>query len=638
MNKKLRIAILLISLVSTVSLFSQTIYYVATNGSDKNTGKSLSKPFATLSHAINVVSPGDTIFLRSGVYTISNTIDITNSGTADKHFTLSAYKPELTTAFNNNRPVLNYSVAFATAGSSERGVQLMADYWDINGIVIDYAGDNGMWVSGHHCNIRFCVFSHSRDAGLQLSGGASADTIINCDSYANADLGPGTTSNGGNADGFSVKLDIGDSIYMRGCRSWHNSDDGYDGYLRPSATSPQNNVTWTQEDCWSFRNGFYWLNDSTTSTMNGMGFKTGGSDTKNLAHNCYMKKCLSFYNKGNGFDQNSNAGTIAMYNCTSYGNHGSSIYMASPIADSNYYPGAQLILENDLSIGGRVSTPNLSARPLTAVTNLYTTSDSNSEILSFDTTGVSGARGIDGSLPVISFMHLNTAATQPFTMIDQGTVLDTILYHDSLGIPYIGAAPDLGCFESDYMIPTPVRLISFTASAQKDAVLLNWSTASEINNKGYGIERTTDPAAGVWTSIGFVDGHGSDNQRSGYSYTDKAVSSGIYYYRLKQLDMDGTATYSNVLSVNLQSADLQLSASPNPFSTSTTISYTLTQNEKVSLYLYDMSGELVDIILNENQQAGTYHKVVAKQALPAGEYYLGLSVGDKKSGIGLIKK
>ncbi len=638
MNRIIKCALFFIVLSYSVNIFSQTVYYVATNGSDKNTGTSLIKPFATLAKALKAVVPGDTIYLRSGVYVSSSTINITTSGTAAKHITLSAYKPDLNTTFNNNKPVLNYSVAFAKASSSERGVQLQADYWNIYGIVIDYAGDNGMNVSGHHCKIEFCTFSHSRDSGLQLNGEASSDSIINCDSYNNADMGSGTTSNGGNADGFSAKMDIGDSIYFRGCRSWGNSDDGWDGYLRPSATSPQNNVSWFMEDCWAFRNGYYWLDGTTTTSMNGNGFKTGGSDTKDLAHNCYMKKCLSFFNKANGYDQNSNAGTIAMYNCTSYGNLGSSIFMSSSVADSNYYPGSRLILINNLSLGGSVSTKASVARPITNLTNLFSKSATSNEILSFDTTGVCGARGLDGSLPALNFMHLNTAATQPFTIIDKGTKLDTVVYHGTVGIPYIGNAPDLGCYESNYVVTTPVKLVFFSASAQKDEVTLNWNSESEINNRGWAIERTTNPDVATWTQIGFIDGSNSGIANNSYTFNDKNVFSNIYYYRLKQYDFDGTSTYSNVISVNLQSDDLQLSVYPNPFGISTKISYTLSRNEKISINLYNAAGELVETIANEKQQAGTYHQLVSSKPLPKGTYYLSLFVGDKKSSIMLIKK
>ncbi len=608
MNRIFKLAFLLLSLFSSVSIIAQTTYYVATNGNDKNKGTTLITPFATIAHAVKTVAPGDTIYVRSGVYTTNTTISITKSGTKTKHITLSAYKPDLTKAFNNNRPVLDYSVAFATASSSERGIELKADYWNVYGLVIDRAGDNGMWVSGHYCTINFCVFCHNRDGGLQLSGGASADSIINCDSYANADMGPGTNSNGGNADGFSIKMDIGDSIYMKGCRSWYNSDDGYDGYLRPSTTSPQNNVTWTQEDCWAWRNGWYWLNDSTNSSMNGQGFKTGGSDTKDLAHNCYMIRCLSFYNKANGFDQNSNAGTIALYNCTSWGNKGSSIYMASP--NVTYYAGAQLVLENNLSLGGTVSTPNLTARPLTLATNQFSKSTTSTQIVSFDTTGVSGPRGLDGSLPNINFMHLNTAASQPFTFIDKGTVLSNVVYHDTLGVPYVGAAPDLGCFESNFIaMTTPIKLVSLSAIENKEGVYLQWNTASETNTFKCIIQHSEDGIS--FANIGSITSVGEG--ANSYSFTDKTPYSTFNYYRLQFIDKDGTSTFSKVVTIQLTTENDQLSIIPNPIRAIATVK----GNHITSIQVIDNLGRVAKTIFFKDAtnptlsvnglQAGAYH-------------------------------
>jgi hypothetical protein len=444
--------LLLCIYASIAQLFSlqsiaQVNYFVATaanGGNDANAGTSLAAPFATPAKAISKATvAGDTIFVRSGKYIISTTVTISKSGTAGNPIVLTVYGPDMVNA--NSRPVFDFSPM--TLNSNNRGIKLSSvKYWHIYGIVVDSAGDNGMNLdSASRIRIEFCSFTRNRDAGIQLGSGSSFDSLINCDAYENADLGPGSTSAGGNADGFSPKLDVGDSIYLKGCRSWLNSDDGYDGYLRPS-----NGVHWTLEDCWAFRNGYYWLDGSTTTGENGMGFKTGGSDGKNLAHNCTLIRCLSFDNKGHGFDQNSNAGTISIYNCTSYNNVENDFYMKSPSV--TYVAGAQLILENNLSLGaqGASLATNTVAWPVTNITNSFSKSTTSPEILSFDTTGVTSMRAIDGSLPVLNFMHLNTAATQPFTYIDKGTILPTVVYHGVAGIPYNGAAPDLGAFESSY--------------------------------------------------------------------------------------------------------------------------------------------------------------------------------------------
>jgi len=242
-------------LVLTLSLFFSiplltTNYYVAPvaqypAANDNNLGTSLERPFATLAKAISKANvAGDTIFVRSGTYTVNTTIRITRSGTVAKHYVLTAYKPDLVNA--DSRPVFDFSGMAVADGNIGFNIT-NASYWDIYGIVIKGAGDNGMLLqnSAHHHKIEFCSFSRNRDTGLQLKSGANRCLILNCDSYENADLGPGTTSLGGNADGFAPKLDVGDRIIFRGCRAWMNSDDGWDGYLKTAGTSFSQGMTTT---------------------------------------------------------------------------------------------------------------------------------------------------------------------------------------------------------------------------------------------------------------------------------------------------------------------------------------------------------------------------------------------------------
>ena len=145
---------------------------------------------------------------------------------------------------------------------------------------------------------------------LNSGGGASNNRIINCDSFFNVDPSQG------NADGFSPKLDVGTGNYFYGCRSWQNSDDGCDGYLRPS-----DSVFTTFENCWMFHNGY--LKSGAASSGNGNGFKMGGGDNSNadsLRHNMTLKNCLAFDNRVKGFDQNNNRGSMTLLNCTAFRN------------------------------------------------------------------------------------------------------------------------------------------------------------------------------------------------------------------------------------------------------------------------------------------------------------------------------
>ena len=110
--------------------------------------------------------------------------------------------------------------------SSNRGLQVNGAFWHIQGIDVFGAGDNGMFVKGNNNLIEFCTFSENSDTGLQIGNGASNNTILNCDSFYNAD------STLENADGFACKLDAGTGNKFIGCRAWQNLDDGWDGYLR----------------------------------------------------------------------------------------------------------------------------------------------------------------------------------------------------------------------------------------------------------------------------------------------------------------------------------------------------------------------------------------------------------------------
>jgi len=611
----------------SIQSFSQVAnYYVATNGNDNNAG-TLAAPYLTLKKALTkAVVAGDTIFVRSGKYQIANTLNASKSGTAGKPIVITVYKPDMVTAAS--RPVLDFGAM--TLASGNRGISLSGNYWYIYGLVIDSAGDNGMNISGSYNTIEFCDFTRNRDAGVQLGGGASYDNLINCDSYQNADLGTGSTTNGGNADGFSPKLDVGDSIYLKGCRSWMNADDGYDGYIRPASGQvvPASGVSWTLEDCWAFRNGYYWLDGSTTSDENGMGFKTGGSDAnsngqKTMAHNCRMIRCLSFDNKGHGFDQNSNAGTIRIYNCTGFRNVSNDIYMTSPSVV--YVPGANLVVENTITYGAAgTSLPTATttgSRPVYLTTNSLnkTSSTSNTEILSYDTTGVSGPRDVNGNLPVLNFMHLNVNAPTPFKFIDKGTIEDTVPYHGAMGVTYNGSAPDLGAFETPSNV-VPVKMLSFVAVANANGVTLNWQMANEIQNKGWYVERASAANSSSFTDLGFVNGSGTSFITTNYSYLDKTPAAGTYYYRLKQVDENGAVTYSNIIFVKIDNGSnaLSIAGYPNPFTSTATLRYTLPEDAAVSIKVYDLQGRLISVLTNENETAGTYQKLINGQRLTAG--------------------
>jgi hypothetical protein len=221
---------------------------------------------------------------------------------------------------------------------------------------------------------------------------------------------------------------VGTDNYFYGCRAWQNSDDGFDGYLRPS-----NNITTTLENCWSFQNGY--LSDGTTSSGNGNGFKMGGSDARDLEHNMILKNCLTFDNMAKGFDQNHNKASMVLLNCTGYRNGGID-YSVNEALDS----GKTLTLTNCIEIGNKeignkrsigafaIQTTNSWMAPFVPPTS--------GDFISLDTSGVRGPRKPDGSLPDFGFLHLAPGSQY----VDAGT---------DVGMAFNGSAPDLGCFETD---------------------------------------------------------------------------------------------------------------------------------------------------------------------------------------------
>jgi hypothetical protein len=176
-------------------------------------------------------------------------------------------------------------------------------------------------------------------------------------------------------------------------------------------------------------------------------------------------------------------------------------------------------------------------------------------------------------------------------------------------------------------VPLPVELSSFTASITEGGVMLNWVTATEVNNYGFNIERKNDVED--WNELGFVEGHGNSNSPKEYSFVDNSVVSGKYSYRLKQIDNDGTYEYFDVISVDVDIPDNFYLAQnyPNPFNPTTTIKYMISNDEKVSLKIYDLLGKEVASLVNEYQKAGTYSVEFNGDNLASGVYIYRLVTG-----------
>ncbi|MGK3937198.1 carbohydrate-binding protein [Streptomyces caeruleatus] len=285
---------------------SSSALYVSPSGTDSAAG-TVTAP-TTLTSAISRISAGGTIYLRGGTYAYSSTVTIPagNNGTAATRTTISAYPGET--------PVLNFSAQ--SESSTNRGLQLNADYWKIHGLVVERAGDNGIYIGGSHNVVERTVTRFNRDTGLQLGRIASStpasqwpsdNLILSAESHDNAD------SDGEDADGFAAKLTTGTGNVFRYAVSHNNIDDGWDLYTKTDtgAIGPV-----TIEYSLSYGNGT--LSDgSQAGNGDRNGYKLGGDD---IAVNHTVRHSIAYRNGHHGFTYNSNPGSMTITSNVSVAN------------------------------------------------------------------------------------------------------------------------------------------------------------------------------------------------------------------------------------------------------------------------------------------------------------------------------
>jgi len=486
--------------------------FVATNGSDTNSG-AIDQPFKTITKAISVAVPGDTIYVRGGSYphtaTISSSASKSGLDSTQRYFLF---------AYPNESPLLDFS----STASGRKGISLNASYWYIKGLDIKGAGDNGMEISGGSNIIEFCSFYENRDTGLQLSNGAANNRIINCDSYFNAD-----PPDYADADGFAPKLTVGTGKYFYGCRAWRNCDDGWDGYMRGA-----NNVTTTLENCWTWKNGYLKDGADPGPQANGNGFKMGGgdnSDSEQLMHHFILKNCLAFDNKLKGFDQNNNVGSMTLWNCTGFNNKEANFRITRTLN-----AGQTLVVKNSVAFTGAVELGSFAIQEKNGWMSGF--SVTAEDFLSLDPTLAAAPRQADGSLPNIDFMHLARGSD----LIDAGV---------DLGLPFKGTAPDLGAFESDFVTAVEQERFIVPADFQLEQNYPNPFSANGVLSNSvttikYQMLRSSIVKISLYSALGeevmkLVD---EEKPAGQYQLTINAenLPGGVYFYRLVAGDFTQT--------------------------------------------------------------------------------------------------
>ncbi len=187
----------------------------------------------------------------------------------------------------------------------------------------------------------------------------------------------------------------------------------------------------------------------------------------------------------------------------------------------------------------------------------------------------------------------------------------------------------LNQIEGFFNLEVPVELTSLSANIVNNNVQLNWQTATETNNRGFEVERSSDNNS--FTKVGFVPGRGTTTEKSSYSYIDKDASDGKLYYRLKQVDFNGAFEYSGIVEVNYTiPVEFNLSQNyPNPFNPSTKIKFSLAADSKVSIKVYNLLGQQIAVLLSGEYEAGRHEINFDAASMSSGIYFYVINAAGK---------
>ena len=368
--------------------------YVSPSGDDNLGDGSVENPFKTLTNALYYAKPGDTVYLRGGVYPLDVNADV--SGTSSRPIVVMSFPGEWAVFDGSgSEPAQSDTPKFRVTGN----------YLIFKNFEIKHGGSDGFLLTeGASYNIvEHVIVHHCYFAGFEIENGAHHNLLVNCDSYLNFDYGD---TNGEHADGFGVKYNVGEGNVLTYCRAWANSDDGYDLWEANSRVVIMY--------CYAWANGFDNWGRGDLFAGDGNGFKLGPGG--HIIHHC-----IAWHNARRGFDYNDAVETMHIYNNTSYNN---------PIGYR--FEAGRHVLKNNLSF--RDGGNSIGVSCIQEANSWQYNGLPDDAFLSYDDSVIAGERNPDGSIKANDFMK--PSLTNPF--IDAGV---------DVGLPFYGKAPDIGAVE-----------------------------------------------------------------------------------------------------------------------------------------------------------------------------------------------
>lgn len=515
--------------------------HVTTTGNDDNAGTA-DAPLLTIHKAVEMVHPGDTIWVHAGTYVISERIKIPEKATSEERRCYLWAWPG-----DEGKVIIDGSGMHHTTESAFKMgrciyVNHLANYWHFKGLVLCNAEDNGMKVEGSYNIIEQCVFHDNNDTGLQIgmykdfsieetkslpiSGQPQfnpgytycrGNKVINCDSYNNYDSRSYNGSDdGGDADGFACKLFPGPGTEFHGCRAWTNSDDNWDLYMvyHPVVI----------DSCWAYHAGYL---PNGGEGKNGNGFKLGGGgssggaafDQSVGAH--VVTNCVAFNNLHKGFDQNNAYEGMYIINCVAWGNEYNyrfpTLFKYGGMKIRNCVGWGATAQKSGVNVGNHeflspdkegYQDPDTEYNSWTTIDGCspikegykegktqIVTQDHSGEFLSLSVADFMAPREADGSLPKNNFARLKEGSifkdkgTPIIGMTPERHITEAeaavkgleLITADDIYIPYNDDAPDFGAFE---LPGVPAEFVV------PEKATLNCTTANSVQEviRGHAIE------------------------------------------------------------------------------------------------------------------------------------------------------
>ncbi len=512
--------------------------FVATNGDDENPG-TIDEPLESLQQAQSMASPGDTIYIRGGIYNIreDQISRVENNLFACITYLDKSGLPGQTIkywAYPGETPIFDFS-AVTPANQRVVGIWVSGSYIHIKGLEM-----TGVQVTIKTHTESYCIYSRGNNnifeeismhdnvgTGLRHFRGGG-NLFLNCDAYRNHD-NVSEDGLGSNSDGFGCHPDPGSTgNVFKGCRAWFNSDDGFDIIRADEAV--------VFDSCWAFYNGY---STSFSSLGDGNGFKAGGyaydapDKLPNPVPRNTIRFCIAVRNKANGFYSNHHLAGNDWYNNSAYQNS-TNFNIAnreSPESDDIWVNGYDHVLKNNLSY--QTGLPFKHTAYMDTSQNIQQNNSfdlpvsvSADDFVSIDKEQLIAPRKTDGNLPDIDFMRPAPGSD----IIDAGI---------DIGFSYMGDAPDLGAFEFD-----PATSIANTRQITPDKITLSNNYPNPFNpqtNFRFMLSESGYVDIAIYNLLGQkISTLATQNMAAGtYNMSwngtnayDELVRSGVYFYRL----------------------------------------------------------------------------------------------------------